>query len=79
MKAIAVITLECLYCKIPREVMIDNFYVAYDEYSSNPNKQLEKYKDFFVLKDKSIFKKENDFKIPTSPKWARGIVRNLMK
>ena len=66
-------------CKIPREVTIDNFYVAYDEYSSNPTKQLEKYKDFFVLKDKSVLEKKNNLKIPTSPKWARGIVRNLMK
>lgn len=79
MKAIVDVTLECLYCKVPRERIIDCFFVSYDEYSENPNMQLKKFKDFFVLKDKSLLDKKDKLRIPYSKKWARGLVRNLMK
>lgn len=79
LRAIVTITLECLYCKIPRERIFECFYVSYEEYKENPNKQLEKLKDFFLLKDKKMFEKNDKLKIKTSPQWARGIVKNFIK
>lgn len=79
MKAIAVVTLQCLYCNIPHERMIECFFTSYDEYMDNPSEHLEKLKDFFVLKDKSILENKEDLKIPTTHEWARGIVSNLIK
>lgn len=79
LKAIVVVTLHCLYCKIPQERIIDCFYTSYEEYMGNPNEHLDRHKDFFVLKDKSMFENQDSLKIPTSPEWARGLVSNLIK
>ena len=61
------------------ERIIDCFFVSYDEYLNDPNIQLDKFKDFFVLKDKSILDSKENLNMPYSKKWARGLVRNLLK